>query len=115
MSMSIDDVTVTIKLLREPKTILAQATLTFYNLIEIHGYTISNTQKIHPKFGEFVWIQPPRQNTYGLWIKLVFIKNKDLWAEIEQKIYDTYCQTIANNPTRSISNAEEVNPDDIPI
>lgn len=111
MNITIDEIEVSIKLTRNPKMVLAQATLTFGDLIEIHGFTVSKSQQIHSKFQEKIWIQPPKIKYGSFWVKLVFIKNQDLWSEIEEKIYNEFRLKFVGE----ISNEEEVNIDEIPI
>ncbi len=113
MTITIEDIEVSIKPIRNPRTILAQATLTFGNLIEIRGFTISKSQHIHPKFQEKVWIQPPKIQAGVYWVKLVFIQDENLWASIEEKIYDKF--RLKFGDTLTDENNEEINIDEIPI
>lgn len=89
-NITIEDITVHIKVTKNQKTVIAQATLTICNAIEIHGFTISKSKETHSKFQEKIWIQPPRIPPY--WKKIVYIQNKQLWEDVEELIYTHFKQ-----------------------
>ena len=93
--------------------LLAQADVVFGDIIEIHGWRVMSSTKIHPRFQEQLWIQEPcYRSANGKWKPIVWIADKKLYEEIESKIYDTYTLTKANTPP---INQDKVTPDDIPF
>ena len=76
--------------IKDSGSTLAQATVIIDEAIEIHGWRVSKSQHLHDKFQEDIWIQPPAFNTGGKWKSLVFINDKSLFDEVEEKIYDSY-------------------------
>lgn len=108
--IDISDIEIQIKLIKKQSNVLAQATLILLDTIEIHGFTISKSQVMHKRFQENIWIQPPK-NRYGMfWKTIAYCRDEQLWQQIEEKIYDEYCQIRSKHP----SNNEEINLDDIP-
>jgi len=89
MNITIDDIKVTVKLLKSEKT-LARATVTFCDSIETHGWRISASELTHPIFQEPIWIQPPMIRAGTYWTKIVWTKDKKLWNQIEEEIYNKY-------------------------
>lgn len=115
MSITINDIKVKVKLLKSEK-ILAQATVTLFDVWEEHGWKILRSDRIHPDFQEKIWIQAPSFNTFGSWKEIVFIDDRRLYNQVQEKIYDAYC--LAKNKIGEESPFEaneEVNPDDIPF
>jgi len=119
--MTIDDITVRIKLIDPPRsTLLAQAEVIFNDLIETKGWRIMPSQKIHPKFQELLWIQPPVHKVGFQYHPTVFIADKLLYEQVEEKIYYKYRSVKSNTPPSNPSTAtsgedkeQEVNINDI--
>lgn len=107
--IDISDIEIQIKLAKKPGNVLAQASVTFLESIEIHGFTISRSQHEHPKFQEKIWIQPPKIRVGIFWKKITWFQ-EDLWVAIEEKIYDKYHLLRTAYP----QNNEEVDIDDLP-
>jgi DNA-binding cell septation regulator SpoVG len=109
MSITINDITIKLKLADSDKY-LARATVIVDDLLEIHGWRISESQHFDNRFQENIWIQPPAfRSGFGKWKAVVFFDNKKLYGQIEEKIYDAY-HAEKNKPEN-----EKVNPDDIPL
>jgi len=89
--LAISDIEVRIKLLQKPK-ILAQAELIILNQVEIKGWRISPSQHAHEKFQENIWIQPPSYKAGYKYKPITYISDKKLYSQIEEKIYDAYCE-----------------------
>lgn len=97
--------------LSEKNMMLAQATVTFDEIIETKGWRIMKSTKIHDKYQEMIWIQPPSYRAGSQWKNLVFVNDKKLYAMVEDKIYDTYSQTRKRTPPKE----DEVSVEDIPF
>lgn len=89
MNINIEDITVKIKL-RQTGKMLAQAEIIFGNIIETKGWRIMFSDKIHPRFQEGLWIQPPSYRTAWKWNPVIYINNRTLYDLIEEKIYNAY-------------------------
>lgn len=83
------NIKVKIRLLNS-ETLLAQATVIFDDLIEIHGWKILRSSKIHPEFQEKLWIQSPSYKQRDSWREIVYILDRRLNDEIQRRIYDAY-------------------------
>lgn len=106
--ITIDDIEVHIKI-SKTKSALAIASLRICKEIIIHGFRVSQSNVMHSVLQEKIWIQPPSTGA-PYWKKTVFIENKTLWNEIEEKIYDAYHELKLH----TINDEEYVNVDDIP-
>lgn len=87
--MILTNIKVKIRLLNS-ETLLAQATVIFDDLIETHGWKILRSIHMHPKFQENIWIQAPSYKPGGTWKEIVYITDRKLHEEIQDKIYDAY-------------------------
>ena len=119
MTINIDDIKVTIRFLKS-KTILAQATVTFFGVIETHGWKILKSKKMHPQFQEELWIQPPSYKVGGGWKSIVFIDDRKLYEQVEERIYDAFHLAQSKKQQEESSQEgedkeEEINIDDIPF
>lgn len=93
-----DDIEVRLILNNKPP-MLARASVIFGKTVETHGWRvlISVEGKIHPRFQEKIWVQPPsyiagrEKNGKIKYNPLVWVANEKLYAAIEDKIYDAYC------------------------
>ena len=94
--LTVNDIEVRVKLLQKPK-ILAQAELVILNQIEIKGWRISPSQHIHEKFQENIWIQPPSYRAGYKYKPIAYISDKNLYSQIEEKIYDAYHKKRSEN------------------
>jgi len=74
-----------------PSKVLARATVVISEVFEMHGFTLQTSLHIHKKFQEAIYIQPPRVRVGDRWCHIIFCRDKKLWEEIEEKIYNEYC------------------------
>lgn len=120
--LSRDNIKVKIKL-KESETLLCQATVIFFDVIEIHGWRVMKSTKSNERFGEYLWIQGPSINVWGKWKEIVFINDKDTWDLVHEMIYDAFCMARSKKAglegvneaekVESKRSIEEVNDDDI--
>lgn len=117
MSITIEDIEVHIKFpKKKSRNLLAQATVIFCGTIETHGWTVSKSEHQHSVFQESIWIQPPRVGHGIYWKKIVWTKDKALWKQIEEKIYDTYrLKKIDYGPKDTDEEDKEIEIDDLTI
>jgi hypothetical protein len=130
--ITINDITIKIKIFNRP-TLIAQAEVIFFGVLETKGWKIMRSDRIHPRFQEEIWIQPPGypngirngKKTYGL---TVWVNDKKLYDQIEEKIYDTFYMlrnkeegeknlvedVISGTETNDNEELEEINIDEIP-
>jgi len=121
--ITINDIKIKIKMLKS-ETVLAQATVILFDTWEEHGWKVLKSNRIHPVFQDEVWIQAPsykQRNEDGeiKWQEVIFINNKQLWQEVQKKIYDAYYMarikgTNQESP-RKESQDEKINVDEIPL
>ena len=127
--ITINDITIKIKMFNKPK-LIAQATVIFSDIVETKSWKIMPSTKMHPRFQEEIWIQPPSyprgRNIWGL---TVWINDRDLYEQVEDKIYDAFCMTrnkesgeegvaeaVKQDEEINVpENLEDINPDDIPL
>lgn len=100
--MDLADLKVSVKMLNRG-SIRGRATLTYHG-IEIHGFTISDSDWIDKDVGEHVFINPPRQNIKGKWVNTVFIPDEKQWGEIKKIIYDNYHPVMVNSTSSTTVN-----------
>ena len=115
MTITINDITVKIKLLKS-ETILAQATVILFDVWKEHGWKVLKSDRPHPKFQDYLWFQAPSYTFMGKYWEIVFIDDNELYEAVIEKIYDAYCLARSKNPARSEKEeivTEEVNLDDI--
>jgi hypothetical protein len=130
--ITIDDITIKIRLLNR-SWLLAQATVIFSDIIETKGWKILRSTKKHTRFQEELWIQAPSfqkaiKNGKGIWDEIIWVNDRGLYDQIEEKIYDAFCaKRIKENGEEGIAqamkdeeieipdNLEDINPDDIPL
>lgn len=117
MGITISDIKIKIKLLKS-ETVLAQATVILFDVWEEHGWKILKSNRIHPVFQEKVWIQAPSYKKFGDWKPLIFINDRKLYEQVQQKIYDAFF--MAQNRKEGQDSLEKeknekVNPEDIPF
>lgn len=70
--------------------LLAQATVIFDDLIEIHGWRILPSRYTHPEFQESLWIQAPSYKFRDKWREIAYITDRSFNDEIQRQIYDAY-------------------------
>ena len=118
-----NDIKIKIKLLNH-KNILAQATVTLFDIWKEYGWKILKSNRVHPVFQDEVWIQAPsykqRNEDGGIeWREVVFINDRELWQEVHKKIYDAYymakTQKRELGPSQEKNQDEEINIDEIPL
>jgi len=111
MTTTISDIQVKVRMMDNPK-LLAQATVVIFGIVEIHGWRVMPSTKVHPKFQEQLWIQPPVYKAGAGWKPIIWITDIELYTEIESLIYDTYLQAKVKTPPTT---KDEVSIDDIPF
>lgn len=113
--MIIDDVSVKVKIITRSSQLLAQAEVNF-GVVETKGWRISKSREVHPRFQEQVWIQPPSYPVAGKYHNTVYIGDKDLFRQVEDKIYDSYVRAKSNTPPETEElPRDEVRVEDIPL
>lgn len=108
--IDISDIEIQIKLPKKHGNVLAQATLVLFEVIEIHGFTVSKSQVLHKKFQEQIWVQPPKIRYGVFWKTISYCRDENLWQQIEEKIYDKYCLLRSKYPEKN----EDIDINDIP-
>lgn len=119
--------------------IVARASVIFFNTLETHGWRVMRSSKMHPVFGEEIWIQSPSFKTGKLdrfgkpvWKEIVYISDRKTWELVHEMIYDAYNMARSKKDgldgvqnedkpddeeikKSQVNQTEEVNPDDIPF
>lgn len=117
MTITIDDITIKIRLLKS-ETILAQATVILFDVWKEHGWKVLKSDRLHPQFQDYIWIQAPSYRFGGKYYEMAFIDDRKLYEALMEKIYDAYSLTRSKNPNYGVEepvSTEEVNIDDINI
>jgi hypothetical protein len=117
MTITINDITVKIKLLKS-ETMLAQATVILFGVWKEHGWKVLKSDRQHPKHQDFLWFQAPSYRLGSVWHEIVFIDDLELYEAVIEKIYDAYCLARSKDPNQDKEDenaTEEVNLDDIKI
>ena len=119
--LSRNDIKVKVKLLNSAN-LLARATVILFDCWEEHGWRVMKSTKMHPRFGEEVWIQGPSYKTVLGWKEIVFINDLDTWELVHEMIYDAFHMARSKKEGQEglqskskDSTNEEVNPDEIPF
>lgn len=112
LSISIDDIEVFLKPIKTGND-LASVNIIIGELFSIRGFRISKSQNIHPRFQEAIWIQPPKYFYGGFYHIMFFVNDKNLYSELEEKIYNTFNQMKQRGEFNRMN--EDVNPYDVPI
>ena len=120
----IQDITIQLKLLNTGN-LLARATIILFGVWEEHGWKVMKSKKMHPQFGDDIWIQSPSYPSTGKWQEIVFINDRKLWEQVQEKIYDAYFMArnkkagqdavMGEAEKEPVNNSEEINPEDIPF
>lgn len=111
-TISIDDIDIYVKLVNNGFD-FAHVNIVVCKVLEIHGFRISKSQKLHKKFQEMIWIQFPKYPIGGFFKYLIFVTDKQLYSELEEKIYDQYNLKRQQSDNKRMD--ENVNPDDLPL
>jgi hypothetical protein len=117
MTITINDITVKIKLLKS-ETMLAQATVILFGVWKEHGWKVLKSDRQHPKHQDFLWFQAPSYRLGSVWHEIVFIDDLELYEAVIEKIYDAYCLARSKDPNQGKEdeiNTEEINPEDIEL
>jgi hypothetical protein len=127
------DITVKNVVLLRSATLLARVSVIFYEVIETHGWKVLKSSKMHPRFGEELWIQAPsykkkwqagQSGNSDPWRETVYINDRRTRDLIEEMIYDAYHLKVTSTQNQETANPdedterkilEEVNPDEIPF
>lgn len=113
MTIETNDIKVKIKLLKS-ETILAQATVILGNVWEEHGWKVLKSDRQHPRFQEFLWIQAPSYKFLGKYREIVFIDDLKLYEGVTEKIYDAYCLARSKQPNLGVKE-EEIKTEDVDL
>lgn len=119
-----DNIEIRIKL-GDTKSYLARATVIFFGCIETHGWRVMESTKMHPQFGEHIWIQAPSIKAGPKWKEIVYISDRKAWELVHEMIFDAFHMARSKKEgvegTEAVSNEktsqseEEVDLDDIPF
>ena len=120
MNIDPQDIKVKIKLLEGTGKILAQASITLFDIWTEHGWRIMKSDHIHPILQEEIWIQSPCFKVGTTWKEMVFVDDLTLYRILQEKIYDSYRLEKAKHPTETIpsdtsSDLSKVISDEIPF
>ncbi len=113
MTITINDITVKIKLLKS-KTMLAQATVILFDVWKEHGWKVLKSDRPHPKFQDYLWFQAPSYRLGSSWYEIVFIDDPELYEAVIEKIYDAYHLAKSKQPDQEIKE-EEINTEDVDL
>ena len=128
--LSRDDIRIQVKIINS-KNLLARATVILFGIWEEHGWRVMKSTKMHPQFGEEIWIQAPSYKTIKGRKEIVFINDRKTYDMVMEMIFDAYHMArskkegiegaqnhVDGEETNELvvnTEAEEVNPDDIPF
>jgi len=132
--ITIDDITIKIRMLNRP-WLLAQATVIFFDILETKGWKVLRSTKTHPRFQEEIWIQAPSFskgviNGKEVWDEIIWVNDKNLYNQIEEKIYNAFfvkrnkengeqgaVEAMEQEEEIDVSKDldEDIDPDDIPL
>ncbi|OGK25283.1 hypothetical protein A3A46_03710 [Candidatus Roizmanbacteria bacterium RIFCSPLOWO2_01_FULL_37_13] len=126
--LSRSDIKINVKILNSGN-LIARATVILFDVWEIHGWRIMKSTKMHPNFGENLWIQAPCYKTTKGWKEIVYINDRKTYDLVHEMIYDAYHMArskkegLESIDTKESSKEkqnlevknENINPDDIPI
>ena len=88
MKINIDEIEVKIKFIEEKK-LKAIIGLNFGDFV-IKGFRAMESEHIN-KHGEKLWLTPPSyRDSGGRYHPIFFVPNKELWQELEEKIWTEY-------------------------
>jgi len=87
MKINIEEVKIGIKILEDKKT-KAIISLDFGDLV-IRGFRITESQ-YENKQGDKLWLIPPSYLGGGRYHPMCFLPNKDLWDNLENRIWNEY-------------------------
>jgi hypothetical protein len=112
MKMNIDpsDIEIKIKLLKSEKT-LAQATITLFGEWIEKGWRINRSKNEHPTFHDYIWIQSPCFKSKEKWHEMVYIDNRQLYEEVQAKIFDAYIREKSKND--AVGEFSEITPEEV--
>lgn len=113
MTITIDDITVKIKLLKS-ETMLAQATVILFDVWKEHGWKVLRSDRLHPRFQELIWFQAPSYRLGSSWHEIVFIDDLQLYEAVIGKIYDAYSLAKSKQPDQGIKE-DEINTEDVDL
>lgn len=109
MKINKDEITVKVKF-TEAKKIKAIITLDFKSFV-IKGFRVMESQYENVK-GDKLWLTPPSYaDSGGRYHPIFFLPDKELWREIEMKIWDEYEKQSIEHYRKRLDLSE----DDIPI
>lgn len=113
MTITINDITIKIKLLKS-ETILAQATVTLFDVWKEHGWKVLKSDRPHPKFQDYLWFQSPSYRLGSSWQEMVFIDDLKLYEAVIEKIYNAYHLAKSKQPDQG-TKEEKIDPEDIDL
>ncbi len=113
MTITINDITVKIKLLKS-ESMLAQATVILFDVWKERGWKVLKSDRPHPKFQDYLWFQAPSYRLGSNWHEIVFIDNLDLYEAVIEKIYNAYHLARSKQPDQE-TKEEKINPEDVDL
>ncbi|MBI5452513.1 hypothetical protein HY945_03550 [Candidatus Gottesmanbacteria bacterium] len=113
MTITTDDITIKIKLLKS-ETMLAQATVILFGVWKEHGWKVLKSDRPHPKHQDCLWFQAPSYRLGSGWHEIVFIDDLELYEAVIEKIYNAYCLAKSKQPDQG-EKEEEINPEDVDL
>jgi len=113
MTITINDITVKIKLLKS-ETILAQATVILFDVWKEHGWKVLKSDRPHPKHQDCLWFQAPSYRLGNSWHEIVFIDDLELYEAVIEKIYNAYHLAKSKQPYQGEKD-EGINPEDVDL
>jgi|GEM_PF-2233734 len=103
MEIEIDKMKIEIKLSNKPN-LMATVALGF-GYLKIKGFRLSVSEHPNERMGkEKLYLQVPSIRMGQGYFKIVFIESKDLWQEIEKRVFEAYKSKKA--PVSSASDEE---------
>lgn len=80
--------------LKDKPNLLANATVslntTAFGFVTIKGFTIWKSKYFNERLQEAINIKPPAQFAFGKYYPQVFFESRDMWFDLEQKIYEAF-------------------------
>lgn len=94
MTLNINEIICRVKLIEKDK-LKAIITLDFGDFA-IKGFRVTISQFANSR-GKNLWIQPPSYKAGKGYFPIFFIHDKDMWVDLQEKIYDAYDKKLAEN------------------
>ena len=104
MKININEIGMKIKILDDKKT-KAIIGLDFGDFV-IKGFRIQESQ--YPNYkGDNLWLTPPSYQGGGRYHPMFFMPDKNLWKELEMKIWDDYYKALGEHHKKKLGISDE--------